>query len=226
MKPSRHVAALSTLLLCFFACPAFPQGPPKAEVFAPTLISKVEPDYSEEGRRARVNAVILLSIIVGPNGVPGNIKVVRPAGFGLDAKAIDAVQRWRFSPGSKNGQAVPVPAQVEVSLRIQMEGQPQTEALRFPVPEEQRPILMKGEVPRAPHNLTTDRLRIHVTVNDHGKPEDLRVLETSDPKWAESAIHKIREWRFQMPSTKPIEGEFEVIVGHPKPAVATSLRNM
>ena len=224
MKPSRHVAALSSLLLSFCACPALPQGPPKGEVFAPSLVSKVEPEYSEEARRARVNAVILLGIVVGPNGLPGSIKVVRPAGFGLDAKAMEAVQQWRFSPGSKNGQAVPVQAQVEVSLRIQLEGPPQTEALRFPVPEEQRPILIKGVVPRAPHNLSADKLRIHITVNDQGKPEDLRVLETSDPKWGESAMHKMREWRFQMASTTPVEGEFEIIVGHPKPAGAATTK--
>jgi TonB family protein len=169
-----------------------------------------------------VNAVIVLSVIVRPNGLPGDIKVVRPAGFGLDAKAIEAVQQWRFNPGSKSGQAVAVQAQTELSFRIQMEGPPQTEALSFPVPDEQRPILIKGEVPHAPHNLTGDRLRIHITVNDHGKPEDLRVLETSNPQWAESAMHKMREWRFQMPSTTSVEGEFEVIVGRPKPAGAAT----
>jgi TonB family protein len=88
------------------------------EVSAPTLISKSEPEYSEEARKAKYSGTVLLSIVVDVNGLPRDIKVVRPLGLGLDEKAIEAVMKWRFRPGMKGGRAVPVQAQVEVSFRL------------------------------------------------------------------------------------------------------------
>jgi TonB family protein len=88
------------------------------EVSAPTLISKTEPEYSEEARKAKYSGSVLLSIVVDVNGLPRDIKVVRPLGLGLDEKAIEAVAKWRFRPGMKGGRAVPVQAQVEVSFRL------------------------------------------------------------------------------------------------------------
>jgi outer membrane biosynthesis protein TonB len=43
---------------------------------------------------------------------------VRPLGLGLDEKAIEAVQKWRFRPGYLNGKAVAVAATVEVNFRL------------------------------------------------------------------------------------------------------------
>jgi TonB family protein len=88
------------------------------EVSAPTLISKTEPEYSEEARKAKYSGSVLLSIVVDVNGLPRDIKVIRPLGLGLDEKAIEAVMKWRFRPGMKGGRPVPVQAQVEVSFRL------------------------------------------------------------------------------------------------------------
>jgi periplasmic protein TonB len=88
------------------------------EVSAPQLISKIEPEYSEEARKAKYSGSVLLSIVVDANGLPRDIKVVRPLGLGLDQKAIEAVMKWRFRPGMKGGRPVPVQAQVEVSFRL------------------------------------------------------------------------------------------------------------
>ena len=88
------------------------------EVSAPQLISKTEPEYSEEARKAKYSGSVLLSIVVDANGLPRDIKVVRPLGLGLDEKAIEAVMKWRFRPGMKGGRAVAVQAQVEVTFRL------------------------------------------------------------------------------------------------------------
>jgi periplasmic protein TonB len=88
------------------------------DVSAPVLISKIEPEYSEEARKAKYSGSVLLSIVVDQNGLPRDIKVVRPLGLGLDQKAIEAVMKWRFRPGMKGGRAVAVQAQVEVSFRL------------------------------------------------------------------------------------------------------------
>jgi protein TonB len=87
-------------------------------VTAPTVIFQVEPQYSEEARKAKMSGVVILDLVVDPNGHARNIRVMRGAGLGLDEKAIDAVQQWRFKPGIKNGKAVPVHARVEVNFRL------------------------------------------------------------------------------------------------------------
>ena len=87
-------------------------------VSAPVPIVKPEPEYSEEARRAKWQGAVLLQVTVDENGVPQDIKVVRPLGMGLDQKAIEAVQQWRFKPTLLNGKPVPVSANIEVNFRL------------------------------------------------------------------------------------------------------------
>ncbi|HWR54716.1 MAG TPA: energy transducer TonB, partial [Bryobacteraceae bacterium] len=87
-------------------------------VSAPVAIHRVEPEYSEEARKAKFQGTVVLSIVIDEQGVPRNFRVVRPLGLGLDEKAIEAVQKWRFRPGHKEGRAVAVIATVEVNFRL------------------------------------------------------------------------------------------------------------
>lgn len=87
-------------------------------VSAPGVLFKVEPEYSEEARKAKFQGTVVLSIVVDPNGKARDIRVVRPLGLGLDEKAIEAVMKWRFKPGMKDGAPVPVQATVEVNFRL------------------------------------------------------------------------------------------------------------
>jgi len=88
------------------------------EVSAPTLISKTEPEYSEEARKAKHQGTVMLYVQIDPSGHATNIKVVKSLGMGLDEKAIEAVQKWRFKPGMNAGKAVKVRAQIEVNFRL------------------------------------------------------------------------------------------------------------
>jgi protein TonB len=87
-------------------------------VSAPVAIYKVEPEYSEEARKAKFQGTVVLSIVIDEHGMPTNFKVIRPLGLGLDEKAIEAVQKWRFLPGKKDGRPVAVLATVEVNFRL------------------------------------------------------------------------------------------------------------
>ncbi len=87
-------------------------------VSAPIAIYKIEPEYSEEARKAKFQGTVVLSIVVDEAGSPRNFKVIRPLGLGLDEKAIEAVQKWRFKPAMKDGRAVAVIATVEVNFRL------------------------------------------------------------------------------------------------------------
>jgi len=87
-------------------------------VSSPQLLFKVEPEYSEEARKAKFQGTVLLYVEVDEKGLPRNIKVIRPLGLGLDQKAIEAVEKWKFTPGKKDGKPVAVQAQIEVNFRL------------------------------------------------------------------------------------------------------------
>ena len=87
-------------------------------VSAPVPIFKPEPEYSEEARKAKFQGTVMLAIVVDIDGKAKNILVVRSLGMGLDEKAIEAVAKWRFKPGYKDGKPVPVKANVEVNFRL------------------------------------------------------------------------------------------------------------
>jgi TonB family protein len=87
-------------------------------VSAPTLVSKQEPEYSEEARIAKYQGSAVLSVVIGTDGNATGLKLVKSLGFGLDEKAADAILQWKFQPGTKDGAPVPVLATVEVNFRL------------------------------------------------------------------------------------------------------------
>lgn len=87
-------------------------------VTAPALLAKVEPGYTEEARAAKLSGSVLLSVEIQPDGTAANVRVVRGLGLGLDQKAVEAIERWRFRPGTKDGVPVPVSATIEVNFRL------------------------------------------------------------------------------------------------------------
>lgn len=87
-------------------------------VSPPSILFKVEPEYSEEARKAKFQGEVVLQIVVDEKGNPRDIKIIRPLGLGLDQKAVEAVEKWRFSPGKKDGKPVPVIAQISVNFRL------------------------------------------------------------------------------------------------------------
>ncbi len=87
-------------------------------VSAPRLVKKVEPEYSEEARKAKYQGTVVLSIQVWEDGRAHNVRVVRSLGLGLDEKATEAVRQWRFVPGRKQDKPVKVAATIEVNFRL------------------------------------------------------------------------------------------------------------
>lgn len=87
-------------------------------VSAPVLLSKLEPGYSEAARRDKVQGTSMLYAQISPRGRATNIRVVARLGHGLDRKAIEAVKRWHFQPGSRDGEPVTVEATIEVNFRL------------------------------------------------------------------------------------------------------------
>jgi protein TonB len=62
--------------------------------------------------------IVVLSLVVDAQGHTRDIRVARSLGMGLDEKAIEAVRKWKFSPGSSNGVPVPMQVNIEVNFRL------------------------------------------------------------------------------------------------------------
>lgn len=87
-------------------------------VSQPTLLFKIEPEYSEEARKAKFQGTVVLQVVVDEKGNPKELKVMRALGLGLDQKAIEAVEKWKFRPGLKDGHPVATYATIEVNFRL------------------------------------------------------------------------------------------------------------
>ena len=84
----------------------------------PKVIYSPDPEYAKSARMAKYQGTCVLSLLVGSNGQPRDIKIVRAIGKGLDAKAVEAVSTWKFEPGTKDGKPVAVVVNVEVQFHL------------------------------------------------------------------------------------------------------------
>jgi protein TonB len=87
-------------------------------VSAPQVIFQVEPEFSEEARKAKTAGNVLVNLWVGTDGKPSHVRVIRGVGMGLDEKAVAAVQQYRFKPAMENGKPVLVELNIEVNFQI------------------------------------------------------------------------------------------------------------
>jgi periplasmic protein TonB len=89
-------------------------------VSSPVLIHETKPNYTGEAMRARIQGLVKLEAIVGPDGTVGDVRVVHSLDqqFGLDKEAVRTLRQWRFKPGMRLGQPVPVLILVEISFTL------------------------------------------------------------------------------------------------------------
>ena len=87
-------------------------------VSAPRVIHQLDPEYSDEARKEKIEGVCVLYVVVGPDGLPRDIRVQRVLGHGLDEKAIEAVRQWKFEPALKDGKPVAAAVNVEVTFHL------------------------------------------------------------------------------------------------------------
>jgi TonB family protein len=104
-----------------------PPPPPRSKKVEPVrvggqvqeskIIRRVPPIYPELARRAGVEAVVILEVIVDEEGNVTNVRVLRSHPL-LEQAAIDAVKQWKYSPTLVNGEPVPVVATVMVEFKL------------------------------------------------------------------------------------------------------------
>jgi TonB family protein len=90
----------------------------QGSVTEPVLLYKVDPEYSEEARKAKLQGVVLVRAVIDARGQVQNIEVAQGLGLGLDERAMAAVEKWKFRAGMRNGKPVATSALIQLTFRL------------------------------------------------------------------------------------------------------------
>ena len=107
------------------ATPEKPWPPPgvirmSKDITAPRLIKESKPQYTADARRAAIQGVVHLEAVIQTDGTVGEVRVSQSLDkqFGLDEQAVQSLKTWRFTPGQKDGAAIPVLVEIEMSFTL------------------------------------------------------------------------------------------------------------
>jgi protein TonB len=81
-------------------------------------LSAPDPEYAETARQKKIQGCVLLAVAINATGTVDLVKVTKPLEPGLDQKAVEAVQQWKFTPATKDGNPVAVQIPISVGFRL------------------------------------------------------------------------------------------------------------
>lgn len=84
----------------------------------PEPVSQVAPTYPEALRKAKVEGVVTLIFVLDESGRVEDPRVENSSRPEFEKPALDAIRKWRFSPGQKDGQ--PVRTYIKVPMRFRV----------------------------------------------------------------------------------------------------------
>lgn len=87
------------------------------KVSMPRITTQVEPEFSAAARALQYSGTVLVNCVVGKDGIPTHINIVRATGLGLDELAVKAVSRYVFEPATESGAPVEMELNVEVNFQ-------------------------------------------------------------------------------------------------------------
>jgi periplasmic protein TonB len=82
------------------------------------LISKPEPQYTEDARKNQITGTVVLKVVFASNGSVTNIRTVSGLPYGLTERAIAAARQIKFVPATKDGHQVSMWMQLEYNFNL------------------------------------------------------------------------------------------------------------
>ena len=118
MKTASLVVTAGLVVQSVVFAASLPQERPSKDVTMPTVVREVKPDYPESAKKERIQGNVMLGVVVKKDGTVGDVTVKKPLRPELDEAAIKAMKQWEFRPGTKDGKAVDVAVDVEMTFNL------------------------------------------------------------------------------------------------------------
>jgi TonB family protein len=190
-------------------------------VVAPRVLERVTPEYTEQARIARLEGTVEVTLLVDDNAAVRNVHVTRPLGLGLDEKAVEAVKRWTFAPGTRDGKPVPVLTRAEVNFRLLTARRDwYLNRADFETPRDAiDPVVKAAQFPPAVEGGGYTTVVISFEIDTEGRVRDARAQTASGAE--QEAMKALNEWVFE-PATRDgkalaVQATFGFAAGRPEP---------
>jgi TonB family protein len=188
-------------------------------VTPPTALTRVAGAIPDLARQLRASGEVLLSVVVQADGGLRDFQIVKSAGYGMDEKATEAVRKWRFRAGTKDGEPVDVRVNVVVSFSVAPEENTWGAGpLLFDVlPGLKLPILKSGSMPKAVRQSGDETVVLQFTVDPRGEVMDIHAVQGESSASVPVLIASISKWKFEPASdgntSVPATGKLLLIKG-------------
>ena len=183
------------------------------DVQAPVKVYAPAPSYSEDARKARIQGVVILQVIIDQKGEVTQTKILKDLAMGLGEQAKETISTWRFEPATLNDQPVEVYYNLTVNFRLG---------------DDQPPLHVGGDVEKpvkihAPRPSYSDEaLKAHIqgvvimqaVIDKNGNVAQTKVLKGLPMGLSEKAVEAVSGWRFE-PATQhgePVEVYYNLTV--------------
>src|SRR5262249_42944662 len=117
---TRAMVALAAIALIAPLSAFQSQGPYKVGngVSAPKIVFKVQPDYTDDAKSAKIEGSVLVQAVIGADGGIRDMEITKHLEPSLDANTLVALAQWKFQPGMKDGAPVDVSVTIEVNFKL------------------------------------------------------------------------------------------------------------
>lgn len=88
------------------------------DVTAPTVVKRVEPQYTQDARKLRYAGTLVVEAVIETDGSLKVVRVIQALDHGLTEAGVEALEQWKFNPGMRNGEPVPVSLNIEVNFNL------------------------------------------------------------------------------------------------------------
>lgn len=89
-----------------------------AQTSNPQIIHRIEPQFSEEARKAKwAGGEVMATILIDAEGVVQNVNVTDHPGMDIDKMTVEALKQWKFKPAVKDGKPAATTATVKVLFK-------------------------------------------------------------------------------------------------------------
>ena len=195
-------AVLVSVVLCSVPAAAQTQTPVRVggDIPQPVRTEYVAPVYPALAQAAKMQGTVIIEATIGPDGRVTDVRVLRPTPI-LDAAAIEAVRKWRYTPTMLNGVAVPVMMPVTVNFGPENQlAQPARNIVTAPA---------DPKVIVVPQGYAV----VDVTIGTNGAVREVTLVK-GDAALAAATLDTIRTWRYAptLLNGAPIEVKMTVLV--------------